>query len=167
MIEQLPSALRFARRLTGNADLAEDLVQETLARVLKRWPSLVDESAFRSWMMQILVNADRDRRRKKQSQQTLLKDGESEQITAETPEPFENAVAGEMREKIEEALNGLPERQRQVAWLRFGEDFDAKEIANTLEISTANVHACLSLARVRVAEAIGFERSKKQQALRE
>ena len=58
-------ALRMALRLSGDADTAEDLVQETLCRVLRQWRTYRGEASFRSWLLQILVNVDRDRRRRR------------------------------------------------------------------------------------------------------
>src|SRR5688572_28310866 len=64
VVEHLPVALRLAQRLTNDPDTAEDVVQEALCRVLKRWKSYRGEATFSTWMMQIVVNVDRDRRRR-------------------------------------------------------------------------------------------------------
>ena len=63
VVKHLPAAFRFAQRLTNDADTAEEVVQEALCRVLGRWKSYRGEASFGTWMMQIVVNVDRDRRR--------------------------------------------------------------------------------------------------------
>src|SRR5438270_6436215 len=64
VIENLPAALRFAERLTNDPDVASEVVQEALCRVLARWRTFRGEASFSMWMMQIVVNVDRDRRRR-------------------------------------------------------------------------------------------------------
>ena len=61
VVEHLPVALRFALRLTGSTDTAEDVVQESLCRVLRSWRSYRGDATFRTWLLQIVVNVDRDR----------------------------------------------------------------------------------------------------------
>src|SRR5687767_6704041 len=63
VVEHLPAALRLAQRLTNDTHSAEDIVQEALCRVLRRWTSYRGDAAFRTWMLQIVVNVERDRRR--------------------------------------------------------------------------------------------------------
>jgi DNA-directed RNA polymerase specialized sigma24 family protein len=46
-VEHLPMALRMALRLSGDADAAEDLVQETLCRVLRQWRTYRSEGINR------------------------------------------------------------------------------------------------------------------------
>ena len=64
VVEHLPAALRFARRLVREDHVAEDLVQEALCRVLRQWRSYRGEATFRTWLLSIVVNVDRDRRRR-------------------------------------------------------------------------------------------------------
>jgi RNA polymerase sigma-70 factor, ECF subfamily len=71
VVEHLPAALRFARRLTGDPQLAEEVVQDALCRVLARWRSFRGESSFRTWLLSIVVNVDRDRRRRVRTSELL------------------------------------------------------------------------------------------------
>src|SRR3972149_10531428 len=85
VVEHLPVALRFALRLTGNADTAEDVVQESLCRVLRSWRSYRGEAAFGTWMLQIVVNVDRDRRRSERNAHPMPAEG----VIADTIAPPE------------------------------------------------------------------------------
>ncbi|MGE0378430.1 MAG: RNA polymerase sigma factor, partial [Planctomycetaceae bacterium] len=58
--EHLPAAARFATRLTGGPDLAEDLVLEALLRVARSYRTFRGESTFRTWLFQIIINVFRD-----------------------------------------------------------------------------------------------------------
>ena len=61
----LDSTTRVAIRLTGNQDLAEELVQETMLRAVRNWESFRHESDFKTWLYRILINVFRDQLRRK------------------------------------------------------------------------------------------------------
>jgi len=144
--------LRVALRLTGDAHVAEDLVQETLCRVLRQWRSFRGDASFKTWMLGILMNLDRDRRRTLRAHQPLDEDVEIEMA----PAPMEIAVAHEMHVAVRTAVDRLPERQREVAVLSWGEGLVAREVASVLGITEANVYTNLHLARKRLAQALGL-----------
>src|SRR5213595_1850486 len=58
----IPALRRYARALTRDADLADDLVQDTLVRAL-RSERLILGGDIRSWLYTILTNLNRNRRR--------------------------------------------------------------------------------------------------------
>ena len=62
LIRALPYARRYARALTRDADIADDLVQDTLVRAL-RSERLFLGGDIRSWLYTILTNLNRNRRR--------------------------------------------------------------------------------------------------------
>lgn len=152
VVEHLPAVLRFALRLTGDPQAAEEVVQETLCRVLKQWRSYRGDAAFKTWMFQIVVNVDRDRRRRRPFELLPV-----DAVAEDSEEPAGQAAVAETKSAIRAAIDRLPKRQREVALLSFGEGMAAHEIAQLLEISDANVHSCLHLARKRIAQAIGFD----------
>ncbi len=71
------------------------------------------------------------------------------------------AAAGELQASIRAAIDRLPRRQREVAILSLGEGLTAGQVAEVLETTEANVHACLHLARRRIASAIGFDYARR------
>jgi RNA polymerase sigma-70 factor (ECF subfamily) len=149
--EHLPAALRLAQRLTNDANTAEDVVQEALCRVLGRWKSFRGDASFKTWMLQIVVNVDRDRRRRRREFHEILPD----LVVSTTAGPSDNAAAEELCDAIRVAIHNLPERQREVALLSLGEGLETTEVAAILQTTEANVHTCLHLARKRIAKAIG------------
>lgn len=164
VIEHLPAMLRFARRLTGDPHTAEDVVQQTLCRVFEKWPTCRGGETFRPWMMQMLVNLDRDRRRRLRPESELPSEEKPyEELCDREPRPYERLLGEELNERIRNAIDRLPDRQREVALLKYGEEsFDVATIAKVLEISTANVHSCLHLARKAIAESIQYETLKSE-----
>lgn len=152
VVEHLPAALRVALRLSGDSHAAEDLVQETLCRVLAQWRSYRGEASFKTWMLGILINADRDRRRKLRIHETF----EEEMAESEIPTAPDLAVRHEMQAQIQVAVERLPQRQREVAILSWGESLAAGEVAAALAITEASVYTNLHLARKRIAQALGL-----------
>jgi RNA polymerase sigma-70 factor (ECF subfamily) len=150
-------ALRFALRLTGNANTAEEVVQEALCRALKSWRSYRGDAAFRTWLLQIVVNVDRDRRRRQRSTEPIPW-GE---VIDNASTPLEQAAVSELRADVRAAIEALPDRQREVALLSLGEGLAASDVALVLGTTEANVHTCLHLARKRIAKAIGVSYSRQ------
>ncbi len=156
VVEHLPAALRFAHRLTNDPDTAGEIVQEALCRVLKRWKTFRGEASFSTWLMQIVLNVDRDRRRRPDPFGPPPDD-----IAARTVEPNDQVAAAELGEAIRIAISNLPDRQREVAVLSFGEGLSVSEVAYVLQTTEANVHTCIHLARRRIALAIGYDLSRR------
>jgi RNA polymerase sigma-70 factor, ECF subfamily len=157
VLEHLPAALRLARRLTNDADAAEDVVQEALCRVLTKWSTFRGEASFSTWMLQIVVNVVRDRRRR---QREVLRPSAGD-VAAESAGPREHAEAVELGDRIRAAIDSLPARQREVALLSFGEGLAASEVAFILATTEGNVHTCIHLARQHIAKAIGFDLARR------
>jgi RNA polymerase sigma-70 factor (ECF subfamily) len=153
VVEHLPAALRFALRLCGDQHVAEDVVQEAMCRVLRQWRAFRGASSFKTWFLQIVLNAGRDRRRRMRVVEPL-DDGA---LPGSTPTPVELAAVAELGQELRIAINHLPERQREVALLAWGETLDVDEIAMVLGVSEANVYTNLHLARKRIADAIGVD----------
>jgi RNA polymerase sigma-70 factor (ECF subfamily) len=158
VVEHLPAALRFARRLTGDPLLAEEVVQEALCRVLARWQGFRGASSFRTWLLSIVVNTDRDRRRRVRTSE-LLEEG----ALAGTDRTAEELIeAGELHASVLSAIERLPSRQREVAALVWGEGLAAGDAAAVLEISEASVYTNIHLARKQIAAAIGLAPSQRK-----
>lgn len=153
VVDHLPVALRFAMRLTRDAHTAEDVVQEALCRVLRKWPSYRGEASFRTWMLQIVLNVDRDRRRRRDTCPLP-----ADELVSNSPLPIEQAAAEELNARIRATIDQLPQRQREVALLVLGEGLSTSEAAQILEITEANIYSSLHQARKRIARAIGVDR---------
>lgn len=152
VVEHLPVALRFAMRLSGDAQTAEDVVQEALCRVLRQWRGYRGEASFRTWLLQIVLNVDRDRRRRRDAQPMP-----DDVPAVDAPSPADEASFRELDAGIRAAIDRLPRRQREVAVLVLGEGLPAAEAARILETTEANIYTCLHLARKQIAKAIGVD----------
>jgi len=148
MLEQLPAAQRFAIRLCGNADAAEEIVQEALLKAARSWKSYRGDAAFKTWLFAIVVNAFRDHCRRSLKTQAMPQ----EIFDAKSASPTRQIEADELWEAVARMIQMLPERQREVLVLSVYEMQDSPAIAVILGISEQNVRTNLHLARQRMKE---------------
>ena len=146
----LDSTTRVAIRLTGNQDLAEDLIQETMLRAVRNWESFRHESDFKTWLYRILINVFRDQLRRKPK--VAFVEVEPNQHRSSECSAESNAEAQELSEIVAGLIAQLPQRQREVLVLTTYESLTNEQIATTLNINVANVHANLSTARKKLKE---------------
>jgi RNA polymerase sigma-70 factor (ECF subfamily) len=146
VVDSLPEALRFATRLTGNLDRAEDLVGEGLVRAVRRWSTFRGEASFKTWFFKILINVFRDRCGGTAAPEFSL-------ATRDEPDdrglgdPAAAVMAMELEERVAAEVLRLPPRQREVLVLVVYEGLSTTDISEMLGITPANVHSTLSLAR--------------------
>jgi len=158
-------------RILGAFEDAEDMLQETLVRAWKRLDSLEDNSALRAWLYKIATNACLDvldaRKRRGLSKELYTRGDPTRPLPrpaqeAVWVEPFpDDMIDGqpdiypearyEVRESIKlafvAALQKLPGRQRAVLLLYDVMGWDAKAVADTLDMTTAAVNSALQRAR--------------------
>lgn len=137
--------VRFAYLLTGNTHLAEDIVQEVLARIHRRWARIERMAAPEAYVRRAIVREYLSWRRRRAS---------TEEIVAEVPDqgdPHDPAQTIVERGQMWALLAGLPRAQRTVLVLRFYNDLGDDEIAHVLGCgrSTVRAHAARALARLR------------------
>ena len=138
--------VRLAYSLTLDVGRAEDLVQESLAKLWGKWPQVRD-GAPEAYVRQTIVNGaiSASRRRWK-----------GEEPHWELPEPPVprgplESDAIDQRDWLRRGLADLSMLQRAVVVLRYAEDMSERQVAETLGISTGSVktHAFRGLARLR------------------
>jgi RNA polymerase sigma-70 factor (ECF subfamily) len=144
--EHLPAALRFAVRLTGDLDAAEEVVQEALLRVARGWQGFRGESQFRTWLFRIVINTFRDRCRVQHVADELPNDLLDDRAT----DPASGLLADELAERIARLVSALPPRQREVLVLSVYEGLATQEVAELLGTTAGNVRTNLHLARQRL-----------------
>ncbi len=149
VVEHLPAAQRFAVRLTGRADLAEDVVQDAMVRAARAWPGLRTAGGFRTWLFRVVVTAWRDGhdREARRPAGRLMSDP-----AGPTHEgPADRATTAELGERVAAAVSALPPRQREVLVLTVYEQLSDAEVAAVLGTNRQNVRTHLHLARRRLA----------------
>jgi RNA polymerase sigma-70 factor, ECF subfamily len=145
--QHLASALRFATRLTGSLEAAEDVLQEALVRVARGWKAFRKEAEFRTWLFRIVINVFRDRLASRRPANVAFPNDLADR---RSQDPAMAAQTGELGELIAARVSALPVRQREVMVLTAFEGFSPKQTAQMLGITEANVYSTLAVARDRL-----------------
>lgn len=145
--------LRFARRLAGNANAAEDLVQDALLQAWRGFDQFRADTNVRAWLYRILINAHYANGRKARSRIAPA----SMEHTAIMTSPNDTQEALEIRE----ALDQLPEEQRAVTLLALMEGFTCREIAEILSVPMGTVMSRLSRARQALRDKLRVEQETR------
>jgi RNA polymerase sigma-70 factor (sigma-E family) len=138
--------VRLAYSLTLDVGRAEDLVQESLAKLWAKWPQVRD-GAPEAYVRQTIVNGAISASRRR------WKGEEPHWDLPEPPVPRGplESDAVDQRDWLRRGLADLSVLQRAVVVLRYAEDMSERQVAQALGISTGSVktHAFRGLARLR------------------
>ena len=158
------SRLVFARLYleTGDAHLAEDLLQETLLRAYHALGRLNHPGTLRSWLLTIAHNVVTDAaRREARRKRTTPPRSSSEvlsSVAGRMPPPEEQVAQTEQREQVLAVLRSLPEEYRLPLTLRCIAGADYEAIETQLGLSNGSLrgllHRGLKMLRSRLGEEI-------------
>jgi RNA polymerase sigma-70 factor (ECF subfamily) len=156
------SMIRVASAFVPSRAVAEEVVQDTWIGVIKGIGRFEGRSSLKTWIFRILVNRARTTgAREPRSVELDTGDGlGSDRYTAggawrEPPAPWTDDVddrlsAPEVAARIRQAVEQLPDSQRQVVTLRDVEGLPSSEVCAMLGISEGNQRVLLHRARTRV-----------------
>jgi RNA polymerase sigma-70 factor (sigma-E family) len=130
--------LRTAYLLTGDWQLAEDVVQNSLTKLYVAWPRVRRDGNLEAFARRIIVNCSRDEGRRPWRRERSSLDG-VEEPAAPAPD-YEDQAA------LMHALRQLPARQRQTVVLRYFSGLSVEETAADLGCSTGTVKSQTSHA---------------------
>ncbi len=146
-------AYRHALGLVGSHDDALDLSQEAFARVFRHHESLDPERPFYGLVYQVLrrlgFNWIRDRRSRAEKLETY---GGWLVERQRPPDPAREAEVADLRERLESAIDALPDREREVIVLKEFEGLKYREIAQLLGIPNGTEMSRLYSARRSLAD---------------
>jgi RNA polymerase sigma-70 factor, ECF subfamily len=142
------SLFRYAYRLAGNSQEAEDLTQDTFCQAQLKWSQLRDVQRARPWLFTILRNAYLHKVRDRKTTFTLNIEDIGE-LPERLPEPLPPIDPRE----LQKALDELPEVFRTPIILFYFEDFSYRDIADQMEVPIGTVMS-------RLARAKGFLKSR-------
>lgn len=148
-------AYRVAHRLLGNEADALDAVQDAFVKVLVHLPSFQGRSSFKTWLLRIVSNAALDLGRQRGRREALSMDGLGPKFREEYEplfhaDPAHDLERQDLRRQVSEAIQQLPEAQRQTFVLHAEAELSYREVAETLGISIGTVMSRLYYARQRL-----------------
>ena len=137
----------YLARVTGDRQLADDLLQETFYRFLRAAAAYEDETHRRNSLYRIATNLARDARRR-----SLIRAPLSLQRDEIEAEPSADQVGTvERRADFRQAMSHLKPRERAMLWLAYAEGASHREIADVLGLQPASLKTLLFRARRRLA----------------
>ena len=164
-LPHLDAVYRFALRLSGSPDQADDLVQETFLRAYKSWGQYTRGTAAKSWLFTICRNVFLRRRERSQRHDEIV----SENVGRSGPGPnsvnpvwvsvlgvdpegdfFESIVD----DQIVEAIQSLPEEYRTAVVLSDLEGLPYAEIAELMEVPVGTVKSRLFRGRRQLQQVL-------------
>jgi RNA polymerase sigma-70 factor, ECF subfamily len=129
----------YLSRKTGDAQLADDLLQETYYRFLRTRMVFENDSHRKNYLFKIATNLANDSFRKVRAEQL--------------PENYEAGSAAHDNQHhtdVNRAMAKLKPRERDALWLAYAEGLSHKEIAETLGVKTTSMKILLYRARQRL-----------------
>lgn len=161
---------RYERRLLSvigrfirDADVAEDLAQETFLRVYERIDQFDPSRRFAPWLFQIGVNLSLDYHRRQKRRRKIWSFFFTDHPGDRYPDPAsaDPRTNQELHEEVRSVVDQIPEQFRTVLVLRDLEGFSTSEIAAVLDRKEATIRWRLAEARLRFQEAWSRRQAKK------
>jgi len=171
------SMVRLAMSFVSTRATAEEVTQEAWVGVLRGLDRFEGRSSLRTWIFRILTNTAKTRAMREGRQVPFSSLADPEDGPAVDPSRFQgpesrwahhwaapptrwetvpdaSILAGELRNRIDEAIAALPPMQRQVITLRDIDGWGSEEVCNVLELSETNQRVLLHRARSKVRTAL-------------
>jgi RNA polymerase sigma-70 factor, ECF subfamily len=156
---------RLIGRMVRDADLVEDIAQETFIRAYRALAQFRGEAQFYTWLYRIAVNTAKkalgDLKRDPLVSENALRGGddedetsavENELTTAETPETV--LAAKEIAAAVNSAMEALPDELRQAVTLREIEGLSYEDIAEAMNCPIGTVRSRIFRAREAISAKI-------------
>ena len=158
MLAHQDLAYAVALRMLGDADEAREVAQDAFVRAWRAIGSFRGDAKFSTWLVAILINLCRNRRRSwaRQRQVTIVSldapGGEDDdppelQVADASPDPSVRALRAEQRKQITAAIAMLDDDSREVIVLRDMQGLAYEDIARSLACELGTVKSRLARAR--------------------
>jgi len=158
-------------RMCGNPDLARDLAQDTLVKVIQGLARFDERARLSTWMTRIAINVCLTNRRRQSVRKAVSLDGSGKGAGLHRPDEQGGSLASalpDQREpdalsrvgkeedlrRLERAMARLEPEQRAILILRDGQDMDYSDIASVLEVPEGTVKSRLFRARMALRQQI-------------
>ena len=152
MAARLPGLLRYAVVLTGDRELAQDVVQEVLARAHVRWRQVTRDGSPDAYVRRMVLNEYLSWRRRWSVRQVHAVGERLVELSDARATTRDHAHDVVEADELWARLASLPRRQRAVLVLRYYEQLDDAAIAELVDCTQATVrsHASKALTTLRL-----------------
>jgi RNA polymerase sigma-70 factor (ECF subfamily) len=152
LVALLPRLRRFARGLTRSPEEGDDLVQAACERALSRRDQFEPGTRLDSWMYRIVQNIWIDNRRRQKKEVIVLDPAAlAERVSSSGASAAEDGL---YLAQVRQAIDVLPDEQREVLMLISVEGASYKDAAEILDLPLGTVMSRLSRARLALGRAL-------------
>lgn len=145
---------RYAHQITGDLDVARDIVQETFLRLWQAPRESVDDH-LAQWLFKVCRNRALDVHRKESRMQTVPQHDNTQVAPGATPP--EAMERRESLHQVHQAMEALPDNQREVLRLKFQSGMSYKQISEVTGLSVSNVGYLLHVGIKALRETMAAE----------
>jgi RNA polymerase sigma-70 factor (ECF subfamily) len=138
----------YLSRMTHDAQIADDLLQESYYRFLRAERSYESDAHRRNYLFRIATNLVHDRRRRQRVDWVSVPDEDEPGALQSEGDVAERT---ERRADLNRAMAQLKPRERELLWLAYAQGSSHQEIAESLGVKRASVKLLLFRARQRLA----------------
>ena len=144
-------AFRVALGVLRRREDAEDVAQDAFLRAHRAFSSLRDRDRFRAWLVRTAFRLALDRLRR-EKRRTRREDAVALEAGRLVASVEDEASRSQLRERVGEAVESLPEKLRIVTVLAAIQEHDVAQVARLLDLPEGTVKSRLHLARKALAE---------------
>ncbi len=144
---------RFALRLTGDRDDADDIMQELAIKIWKKGEDFEKIENKEAWCMTVTRNLSIDRIRKnKMREHESIED--AYKVSSDSRNPEKILESDDLMTKLKHLISSMPENYKTVIQLREIEEMTYKEIAEIMDIDLHKVKVYIFRARKMLQQLI-------------
>lgn len=150
--------LNTSHRILSNRELAQEIVNDTMMKLLTKEASSLSEEQIGAWLSRVCVNSSIDQIRKGKKDAMKFSEYEATEIeTAENEECWSGFLSStedksEIVAQIKRGMAKLPEGYRVILSLTLFEGYDYEEIAQILGVRNSSVRSQYTRAKVKLLE---------------
>lgn len=144
---EFPRTVAWARVLTGDLAVAEEIAQEAMMRAHARWDQIRVYDKPGAWLRRVTTNLAMSNRDRRRAERRAVERLGSMRVLPAIPNDDE---------EFWRVVRILPRRQREAAILYYLEDMSVADIARELDCAEGTAKAHLHKARARIARELGL-----------
>ncbi|TCT42014.1 RNA polymerase sigma factor [Martelella mediterranea] len=152
MLKTVPSLRAFAVSLCGHQDLADDLVQDTIMKAWAKQESFTEGTNIKAWLFTILRNEFYSQMRKSGRE---IQDSDNVFTERMSTHPSQHGVMD--LKDFREALNRLPDDQREAIILVGASGFSYEEAAEICHCAIGTIKSRIARARTKLQEMLDIK----------
>ena len=149
--------------MTGDSQLADDLLQETYYRFLRADRSYSSDAHRRNYLFRIATNLVRDGHRRRGPELVAVPD-ETDRDALRSQDDIAGRTA--LRADLGRAMASLSSREQAMLWLAYTQGSSHDEIAHSLGLKTSSIKLLLFRARRRLAKLLRGDQAPVGEGIR-